>query len=152
MRTLSRLILALALGVFSLIGAGCGKSEPLYPVSGKVTLNNAPLKGGVVTFIPDDSKGNKSKFSPTGKIESDGKYSLTTDGKTGAPAGHYKVIVNTQTPGMGMTTPGDPSKPAPLTPQGPQVDPKYSDVAKTPITKEVVASGAAANHYDFSVQ
>jgi len=139
---------------FLLLGGGCKKSEPLYPVTGKVMLGKNKVTEGIVTFVPDESKGNKSKFSPTGKIESDGTYTLMTDGKPGAPAGWYKVIVNTETPGMSATTPGEtPGKAAPLNPtQGPKIDPKYKDVAKTPITKEVVASGAGSDHYDVTVQ
>jgi hypothetical protein len=143
---------------FLLAGLGCGKQqETLYPVKGKVSLNNAPLKGGTITFVPDDAKGNKSKSSPTGMISQDGTYSLTTDGRSGAPAGWYKVTVSTDSPGMGMgggaTTP-DPNKPqvAALGGGGPRVDPKYKDPARTTITKEVVASGAGADQYDVTVQ
>jgi len=139
--------------VLLLAAGGCGKSEPLYPVSGKVMLGKAPLSSGVITFVPDESKGNKTKNSPTGKIGSDGSYTLTTDNKAGAPAGWYKVIVNTETPGMGGamdpgTTPGK----ATLGGTGPKIDPKYKDVARTPVTKEVVPSGAASDHYDVTVE
>lgn len=154
MRILLRPALAVALvGSFLVIGAGCGKSEPLYPVSGKVMLGKEPLTGGQITFFPDAAKGNKSKHSPTGKIGSDGTYTLTTDGKAGAPAGHYKVTVTGQTPGMSAMTPGEVGKPMPLNPAtGPKIDPKYQNEAQTPLTKEVVASGAAADHYDVTVQ
>jgi len=156
MRNLFRLApAALLLGGFLLLGGiGCGKSEPLFPVSGKVMLKDAPLTAGIVTFVPDDSKGNKSKSSPTGTIGSDGSYTLKTDGRAGAPAGHYKVIVNTETPGMGGPMQVDPNKPALVNPQGGggvKLDPKYKDSTKTPLAKEVVTSGAAAGHYDLTV-
>jgi len=150
---LSRFLVAIPLAAFFLGVAGCGKSEPLYPVSGKVTHNKAPLKGGIITFLPDESKGNKSKFSPSGKIDNEGNYTLMTDGRAGAPAGHYKVTVNTEMPGMAATTPGDPGKPAPLTPPGGvKIAPKYKDVSQTPLTREVVTSGASPTHYDFTVE
>jgi len=154
MRILFRPALAVAfVGALLFIG-GCGKSEPLYTVSGKVMHGKTPLTGGQITYIPDESKGNKTKHSPSGKIGSDGSYTLTTDGKTGAPAGWYKVIVTTQTPGMGgAVTPGEPGKVAPLNPSsGPKIDPKYMDMTQTPVKKEVVASGAASDAYDVTVQ
>jgi hypothetical protein len=122
-------------------------------VSGKVTLKNAPLTGGNVTFVPDESKGNKSKFSPGGQIGSDGTFTLTTEGKSGAPLGWYKVTVFASTPGMGgpATVDPTPGKVAPLNPAGAvHVDPKYQDAAKTPVSLEVVASpGAGA--YDVKI-
>jgi len=153
MRNLLHPALAVALVGSILVIGGCGKSEPLYPVSGKVMHGKEPLTGGQVTFFPDASKGNTSKHSPTGKIGSDGTYTLTTDGKAGAPAGHYKVTVTAQTPGMSATPPGEVGKPAPLTPtQGPKFDPKYSNEAQTPLTREVLTSGATPGHYDVTVQ
>jgi len=155
MRTLVRLALtAVLVGSLPVIGGcGGGKSETLYPVSGKVMHGKTALTGGQITFFPDTAKGNNSKHSPTGKIGSDGSYTLTTDGKSGAPAGWYKITVSTQTPGMGASTPGEPGKVAPLNPtQGPKIDPKYMNEMQTPLTKEVVVSGATADHYDVTVQ
>jgi len=55
---------------------------------------------------------------------------------------------------MGGTMQVDPSKPSLQPPQatGVKLDPSYKDSTKTPLTKEVVTSGAAANHYDVSVK
>lgn len=153
-RTVSRAGICFAtFSIYVLCIAGCSKGETLYPVSGKVTLRNAPLTAGIVTFIADESKGNKAKASPTGKIGSDGNYTLTTDGKSGAPLGWYKVTVNTETPGMGgpMTVDPTPGKVVPLGGTGgPQIDPKYKDSSKTTLAVEVVASpGAGA--YDLKI-
>jgi len=150
MRILSRFgICVVLLSACSAIG--CSKGETLYPVSGKVTLKNAPLTAGQVTFVPDESKGNKSKVSPTGKIGSDGNYTVTSDNRAGAPLGWYKVTVATETPGMGGTMTVDPSgKPAPLGGQGPKIDPRYKDSSKTPLSVEVVAS-PAAGAYDLKI-
>ena len=142
------LVGALAVGV-----AGCGSGGPkLYPVSGKVMLGKEPLKAGMVTYFPDEAKGNKSKNSPTGEIQSDGSYKLSTSGKPGAPAGWYKIMVTTSTPGMGGATTPDPNNPqvASLNPQGsgPQVNDKYKSVSTTDLAKEVVPSGGA---YDLEV-
>jgi hypothetical protein len=154
MRTYVRLLLAMPLVTCVLVGAGgCGKSEPLYPVSGKVTMKTGALKGGVVTFVPDEAKGNKSKLSPTGKITSDGTYSLTTEGRSGAPLGHYKVTVNPDTPGMGGGTTPDPNKPSVglTNPEATKIDPSYKDPSRTPLQREVVAS-APAGKYDLEVK
>jgi hypothetical protein len=72
--------------------SGCGPA--LYPVHGKVTIDDKPLTTGSASLKPDKSKGNKSTASPVGKIAEDGTYTIIeTDGKPGAPYGPYKVIV-----------------------------------------------------------
>jgi hypothetical protein len=143
MRSISRTAGALVLLALStVLVSGCGSAtEPVYPVTGKVTLKGTPLTAGIVTFLPDEAKGNKTKLSPTGQIGADGTYKLTTDNRTGAPLGWYKVIVNTEVPGMSMTTP-DPTRPgvAPGPAKSVQVDPKYRDALKTDLHFEVVAS------------
>jgi hypothetical protein len=115
---------------------GCGPSGPrLEPVSGKVTLDGAPLKSGTVTLVADESKGTKQVGSSSGAIGSDGTYRITTDGKDGAPPGWYKVVVITMGPGMGQMQTG------PLTTTGGVAPPpKYSDQTKTDQTFEVTAS------------
>jgi hypothetical protein len=83
---------AIALALF--LVAGCDGSGSLQKVTGKVTVDGAPLTTGSVRFVPDAAKGNKSKDEPAGQIGSDGTYTLITNGKPGAPAGWYKVTVN----------------------------------------------------------
>jgi len=153
MRTFLRPALAFFLvGSFALV-VGCGSSEKLYPVSGKVTVGDAPLDSGIITFVPDESKGNKSKHSPTGKIESGGKYTLSTDTRSGAPAGWYKVTVRADSPGMGGATQPDPNKPnatLPGAPAGVKIDPKYQDPSKTDVHIEVVTNSAEGK-YDVKI-
>lgn len=88
-------IIAFTLGCLAL---GCGDTSgvgPTFPVSGKVTLNNEPVtaKTTIVLFKPDASKGNSSLYEPTGTVDAEGNYKLTTKGKNGAPPGWYKVVV-----------------------------------------------------------
>lgn len=73
--------------------SGCGGGDNLLPVSGKVVCDGTPLTEGSVRFVPDGTKGNTSKLEPAGTIGGGGSYSLLTDGKSGAPAGWYKVSV-----------------------------------------------------------
>ena len=83
---------------------GCGPAGPkLDPVSGIVTLSGAPLKSGTITLIADASKGNTEQGTSTGKIESDGRYAISTDGKEGAPPGWYKAIIITKYPAARRT-------------------------------------------------
>jgi len=70
--------------------AGCGSSKPrAYPVTGKVTGSEKPLKGVIIRFQPVEEKGVFSSAT----IRDDGGYDLmTTDGRRGALPGKYKVV------------------------------------------------------------
>jgi len=148
-----RPVFALLLALSFALVVGCGKSEPLFPVSGKILDSKGnPIKEGVVTYVPDEAKGNKSKSNPSGKI-TDGSYTITTEGKPGAPAGHYKVTVQADTPGIGGGTQVDPNPKgaAPLNPGGnSQVNPMYKDAKQTDLAKEVKAD-APSGHYDLKL-
>jgi len=150
----SRIALLALAGALAVGAAGCGKSDKLYPVSGKVTLKGAPLTAGVVNFVPDAAKGNKTPHGPTGTIGSDGSFSLTSEGKTGAPLGWYKATIFTDVPGMGgmsPTVPSTPGAPTPLAPKSAvQIDPKYKDASNTPLSFEVVAT-PSAGQYDIKI-
>lgn len=82
-------VLLMALGSF----AGCSDGRPsLVPVSGKVTLNGAPLAGALIGFEPDGIDGyNRPSISTT---DSSGNFVVGTyDKADGMPAGKYKVTV-----------------------------------------------------------
>ena len=137
-------------GVFLLVGvlvlsvAGCGEPDPVgrtFPVKGKVTVNGEALKRGSVAYLPDESKGNTSKFSPSGDIGEDGTYELKTRNKPGAPPGAYKVIVVSRTD-------VDSTKP---TAYKNLVPPIYSAKDKTPLEREV-KEGAPAGAYDLDLK
>jgi hypothetical protein len=112
----------------------------LQKVTGKVTVDGNPLTLGSVRFVPDKTKGNTSPTESVGEIKSDGTYTLTTNGKTGVPAGWYKVTVT-------AAEPVDSSKPF----SGKVlVAPKYNVPETSGIDKEVKSS-AAAGAYDIAV-
>jgi hypothetical protein len=142
--TLGDILMRMAVGRLSLLAlaliliAGCSAGKtPLYPVTGKVTLEDGtPLTSGVVTYIPDTEKGNTNKVMPGGKIGADGTYTLLSNDKSGAPAGWYKITVVTDYPGA----PQDKMS----------IDPKYADSGKSELAREVVAS-PAAGAYDLKV-
>src|SRR5690349_19138759 len=79
------------------LASGCSDDSgvgPTFPVTGKVTINDAPLtaKSTIVLFKPDASRGNTCPFQPAGTVDADGSYSLKTRTKAGAPPGWYKVV------------------------------------------------------------
>jgi hypothetical protein len=97
-RTVPRVPLFLGALLLAIPALGCGDASGVgrtVPVAGKVILQDAPLtaKTTIVLFKPDASKGNTSPFEPTGTVDAEGNYTLTTKGKKGAPPGWYKVIV-----------------------------------------------------------
>lgn len=121
------------------LGCGGKASRSLASVSGKVTVDDKPLSGGSVTFIPDVPLGQEgtreaSKLGTSGasvgQIGPDGTYKIYTGGKEGAPLGDYKVTVS---PSM---VPSPDAKDAPAT----GFHKKYSDAHDTPLKMKVVAS------------
>ncbi|MCC7420227.1 MAG: carboxypeptidase regulatory-like domain-containing protein [Planctomycetaceae bacterium] len=90
-----RAILALAL-VTSLVGCGGGAppSKPLpktEPVTGTVTLDDQPLSGALVTFVP---MGDTQGVECSGKTDESGKFTpQQLRGAEGVPAGTYRVYI-----------------------------------------------------------
>jgi hypothetical protein len=76
-----------------LVLTGCQpRSTTLNPVAGKVAYNGAPLRGGLIVFTPDSSRGESGKVA-SAKINRDGTYTLMTGDVAGATAGWYRVTV-----------------------------------------------------------
>ena len=90
----------LVLGSFLL---GCGSKDQTVSTEGIVTLDNQPIEGAVVTFIPDDERARAA----SALSDSDGRFSLTTfsDGDGAIPGG-YRVIVRKRDP-MPEPQPGE---------------------------------------------
>jgi hypothetical protein len=130
-----------------LAAAGCGDPDGIgdtLPVSGRVIIDKTAAPTGVVTFIPDESRGNHLKAAAVGTVVQ-GEFSLTTQSasgsRPGAPAGWYKVTVATVAP-PGAATPAG-TRPM----RGPAVAPRYATSATTPILVEVKENGT----YDLKV-
>lgn len=76
---------------------GCGGGGPpkqaQHPVSGKVTVKGSPLTDCTISFVSTDPE-KVAGFS--GVLDSSGNYTLTdqADGKSGAFAGTYKVVLS----------------------------------------------------------
>src|SRR5262245_8064929 len=99
-RPVVRPVLLVAVCLVAGCSDGVGKR---LPVEGRVLVDGQPLRGssGTVVFIPDRAKGNPCPVSPTGTIDGDGHYKLSTKGYPGAPAGPYVVTVSALPPGTG---------------------------------------------------
>ncbi len=126
--------------------SGVGKT---FPVSGSVILGDKPLaaESAVVLFKPDASKGNSSPFEPTGNVDREGRYNLSTKRKRGAPPGWYKVIVTAV--GSSVEYPKGPKQghphPRSLVPA------KYGQAKTTDLVIEVVEQ-PAAGAYDLHLK
>jgi hypothetical protein len=132
---LASLLLAVSL-------AGCQKSgEKLLPVEGKVQLGGKPLTTGYVILHPDKDKGNTSLHEPRGQIDKQGNYRISTNEKTGAPPGWYKVAVTA----ADQIDPKNPYFTRWLVPE------KYIDYRTSQLAFEVVEQ-PAEGAYDLSLK
>jgi len=136
-RAMGILLLTCIAGVLSLPGCGSNVPSglgPILPVEGKVTLDGQPLKGGNVTFHPleQDTKGGVIM----GVIDLEGNYSVVSYGKKGAPAGKYRVTIDT----------GGNDKD-----QDRLVDLVYADKQNSPLTV-TVQENAPAGAYDLKLK
>jgi hypothetical protein len=124
-----------------LVGCQRSGSDKLVPVSGKVTLNGAPLTSGGVLFQPDVEKGNHSQHVPVGSLDAEGRYELSSATNKGATPGWYKVAISAQEP-------IDPQNP--YAPPKHLIHPKYTAASTSGLAVEV-KSNAPAGSYDFEV-
>ncbi len=90
LRSLAQVMLAAAV---LLTGSGCrrGAGTKTYPISGIVTLDDKPVGGALVRFMPTDQRGRPA----VGYTRSDGTFRVSTyNTDDGAVAGTYKVLVS----------------------------------------------------------
>ena len=133
--------LALCAGM-TLTGCGGPTGPVLVPVSGVVTVDGAPAEGAGVSLRPDADKGNKVEWFPTGVADKEGKFTLTTTAKPGAPPGWYKIVVMPYSP---PPFGGEAQKTAP-----PSFNAKYSKPDTTDLTINVTKS-PAPGAYDLKL-
>jgi len=148
----------LALGCV-MVGAllvGCN-SEPepppmpeLLPAAGTVKMDDKPLEGAVVMFLPT---AENNSFSGMGVTNAEGKYDLKTrvgqEQHPGVPAGDYKVMVSRMVKPDGSVLPPDPSKPPAMSAAQQSIAMDYS-MAGTTKLKASVAKGK--DTFDFEVK
>jgi hypothetical protein len=76
------------LGVLS--GCSRGDLPELAPVTGKVTLDGKPVRSGLISFVPDPSRGTDGTPG-IGNIDENGNYRIATLEADGAQVGFHKV-------------------------------------------------------------
>ena len=120
----------------ALLAAGCGGgSSGLVPVTGTVTLNDAPLPNALVSFIPTGDTPGQGGTARTGR---DGKYALVSpQGEKGIPPGQYRVVVSRPLNPDGSEP--DPNVPPIESRAGESLPPEYSDRDATQLAERVSA-------------
>jgi hypothetical protein len=79
---------------FLVLVAGCNGS-PVAPVSGRVTLDGAPLANAIVLFQPIHLDKDNTGMGSTGKTDADGRYTLQQiqPRRMGATIGKHRVSI-----------------------------------------------------------
>jgi hypothetical protein len=115
--------------------AGCsGPRLEIAEVDGKITLNNKPLGGVIITFYPL-SEGNEQWPYSTAISSSDGSFTLTfQNAKPGAVFGPHRAVVQwpsrDRLEGRGERIPA--GTPIPL---------RYTTILESPLAIEIKAGG-----------
>ena len=84
-------LFAVAAVASSFTGCGGEAGPNLVPVTGTVTINNKPLEGAVVQFVPLPS--NKEGQPAEDITGPEGNYKLRTRRRSGVVPGKYHVVV-----------------------------------------------------------
>lgn len=84
-----RLTLVKSFAVAAIVGAcGCSDRPATVPVSGKVQIDDQPLKFGSIVFVPENGRQS------SGTLDSEGKFSLTCyETNDGAMLGKHRIQV-----------------------------------------------------------
>jgi hypothetical protein len=148
------------IGVSLLLASGCGNQQSrqtdlpdsVPPVSGKVTLDEKPLKGATVLFNSADS----SAPGAVGVTDAEGRYELSVgysggESKKGAIPGEYLVTVS-----LFVSPDGSPAPP-PGPDEGPMMSGameslplRYWNVEETPLKATVGPDGGTDFNFDLT--
>jgi hypothetical protein len=133
--------------IVGLGGCGTHKSNlpDLVPVQGTVTIDEKPLSGTVVTFIPS---GATRGAGGAGYTDTDGKYELRYQaGQKGTAAGEYRVVLAKFVMPDGSDLPPN-SSVGPMDSPAKQVLPiRYSDAEQTTLTASVAPAGGTVDFH-----
>ncbi len=151
-----RWLLAAALLV---VVSGCGTSgsedatwvDPatiaLVPVGGTITLDGQPLKGAVVTFLPE------SGSTSVGETDAEGRYTLQTYSREGVSPGEFKVsvsyLLSTEGEPQSLADQGSMSPPASMLTAQEALRPEFADLGRTELRANV---GPKGGQFDFDVE
>jgi hypothetical protein len=112
---------------------GCGEKLPEFgQVTGTVTAKGKPLKGMIVTFMPDPSQGNELPYNASGQTDDQGKYTLRwgfkgQQGEGAALGWNRAIVIDTRYSSIPQG--------APLPPR--LFAPGYSAITSTPLKFDV---------------
>lgn len=121
---------------FSACG-GSSDAPDLGMVKGTVTLDDQPVSGALVSFVPNSSKETTGPAS-TATTDASGNYSLTAPGnRSGAVIGFHRVAV--QCPGVVGVNVSTPDGDSGSATDNCKVPEKYNDPNRSGITAEVKA-------------
>jgi len=136
--------------------AGCGGSDfQVAAVSGKVTLDGAPLAGAKVVLLPqahaDDGMAGPTSY---GFTDETGRYTVQTvnllskSRSPGAVVGTHRVAVTT------LTTEPDPNDPVSRDLlKTPEIIPApYNDLRQSPLRLEVPPEGTDQANFDLETR
>lgn len=74
-------------------GCNAGGGPDLGLVSGTVTLDGQPVSSGIISFVPDETRGSRGPVA-SAIISTEGRYTLHAPGRRpGAVIGFHKVAV-----------------------------------------------------------
>ena len=72
----------------ALTSLGCEGGPKLVKAGGTVKYKSAPLPGADIVLVPDESG-----FPSIARTDDQGRFTVTTSGRPGAPVGSYKVAI-----------------------------------------------------------
>lgn len=148
MKVLYQLVLLVS-GMGTLAGCGSAsaspKTESLAPVKGCVTLDNKPIEGATVTFVPLAAKMGDGAVGVT---DASGNYEATAGGANGAPLGLYKVTISRLIDPVGKPVVATLESPPANLGARESILPKYSDHAISTLKCTVAAGGGT---FDFKL-
>ena len=143
-----RWLLSVLASVLALWPGACGSPTETYvPVRGMVRLGEKPVTDGLVTFYPDQAKGNQRITPFEAEIEKDGSYQVSAENQQGIPLGWYKVVVQAPKPPRNNALLLNRKKKKVL-PKPPEwiINAKYTQPHTTPLSVEVVKDPPPGAH------
>ncbi|WP_417382437.1 hypothetical protein [Gimesia sp.] len=138
------------LTISCLVGCGGSVAEfegTLVPVTGNVTINDAPAEGMSIAFLPDKST-NTPGTGAYAVTDSSGKFSLMhRTGEPGVEAGNYKVVFSKYEMPDGSAIPADTNPEEAGAKES--IPPKYSSADKT---MSIVTVKSGGNEFTFDLK
>jgi hypothetical protein len=153
--------LSLRLGAFCLAlftaGCGLGGSSVQYndKVEGTITLDNQPLGGVLVLFVPEEEEGARRIPGSSGLTDDAGHFSLKCDdGHDGAVIGKHRIVL-TRGPAANTDRDNDPNNkrrkdPGPVVSSDKRPVPAIYGIANKPRLFQNVT--ADQHGYDMSIK